>query len=146
MYNCLIVCLFLIFQFVILHPFSSTFVSPPHDNPPTLFSTAGMASEVVDEDDNAGHRLQRQDAKSRKTFKIKRATTKTSKRPRFMSHRRRPDGAMSLTDDGSPTRSSVVFQESQNSFAMRRPSGLARSVETIPESMESKVHPNAARV
>ena len=114
------------------------------------FSTAGIGTEIGHElmngEDSRGHRLQRQDAKSRKTFKIKRATTKASKRPRFMSHRRRPDSDTSLANDGSPTRSSVGFQESQNSFAMRRPSGLARSVETIPESMDSKVYTNAALV
>ncbi|ESO92838.1 hypothetical protein LOTGIDRAFT_232936 [Lottia gigantea] len=104
-----------------------------------------------DTDDPRGHRLQRQDAKSRKTFKIRRQKTKTTSMRRFMSHRRRPDhGEDGGSSEESPQRipgTAVVFHE-QASFQLRRPTGvtMARSVETIPESVEAKVHPNAARV
>ena len=111
--------------------------------------TSEMAAAIAAGEDPRGHRLQRQDAKSRKTFKIKRATTKTSKRPRFMSHRRRPDADAASTAEGSPSRTAVVFHEQSNAFSLRmnrKSSGLARSVETIPESVEVKVFPNAARV
>lgn len=103
-------------------------------------------------DDPRGHRLQRQDAKSRKTFKIKRTKTKTSMRPRFMSHRRRPDfyeADAAGDNDDSPSHASVVFQDRSNAFHLRRAdgaSGMARSVETIPESVEVKVYLNASRV
>lgn len=109
--------------------------------------------EVVDPsllEDPREHRLQRQDARSRKTFKIKRQKSKPAVR-RFMSHRRRPD-ILTDTDrasqDDSPSRTAVVFQE-RVGFQLRRPGGMSsasRSVETIPESAEAKVHPNATRL
>ncbi|KAH9525120.1 Protein unc-80 [Bulinus truncatus] len=90
-------------------------------------------------EDPRGHRLQRQDAKSRKTFKIKRTKTKSSVRPRFMSHRHRPevlDSNMGVNEDCNVTHMSVNFSDQ-----LQRPSagsGIARSVETIPESVEIK--------
>ncbi|XP_055887561.1 protein unc-80 homolog isoform X2 [Biomphalaria glabrata] len=90
-------------------------------------------------EDPREHRLQRQDAKSRKTFKIKRTKTKSSVRPRFMSHRHRPevlDTNIGTQEDLSVTHMSVNFSEQ-----LQRPSsgsGMARSVETIPESVETK--------
>jgi hypothetical protein len=107
---------------------------------------------LVQDDDPREHRLQRQDARSRKTFKIKRQKSKPAVR-RFMSHRRRPD---LVTDTErvveisplSPTRTAVVFHD-HVPFGLRRPPGVSavsRSVETIPESVEAKVHPHAARL
>ena len=104
--------------------------------------------------DPRDHRLQRQDAKSRKTFKIKRVKTKTSVRPRFMSHRRRPDvagaGPMQGDDSLPLTHTAVVFHERfhKHSSGLQGPGagGMARSVETIPEAAEVKVFPNATRV
>ncbi|RUS68882.1 hypothetical protein EGW08_023355, partial [Elysia chlorotica] len=96
--------------------------------------------------DPRDHRLQRQDAKSRKTFKIKRVKTKTSVRPRFMSHRRRPDvggGGTIQGDETLPlTHTAVVFHERgyKTSSGLQRPRAgeIARSVETIPEAAEVK--------
>lgn len=118
--------------------------------------TAGIAIEgssaLAQGEDPRGHRLQRQDAKSRKTFKIKRTKTKTSVRPRFMSHRRRHDyyetGSAADNEDSS-SHSAVLFHDRSNAIQMRQPvlgSGIARSVETIPESVEVKVSPNVTRV
>ena len=101
------------------------------------------------------HRLQRQDAKSRKTFKMKRQKTKTTSVRRFMSHRGRMDTSdtESNSTEGSPTRHSrrkklPLEQEaltlhrtgtgtrSPRSCSPRTDPQLAKSVETIPESSE----------
>ncbi|XP_076436361.1 protein unc-80 homolog isoform X3 [Babylonia areolata] len=94
-------------------------------------------------DDPREHRLQRQDARSRKTFKIKRQKSKPAVR-RFLSHRRRPDlvtDAERVTGgEASPSRTAVVFHD-RVGFQLRRPgcaSAVSRSVETIPESAEAK--------
>lgn len=119
-------------------------------DPDLVAALAGLES------DPGTHRLQRQDAKSRKTFKIKRTKTKTSTNiRRFMSARR---GRYEVSDhegssEDSPIRTpgrmsdtAVVFHD-RSSFTLRRPGvAVARSVETIPESVEVKVHPKAARV
>ncbi|GFO03526.1 unc-80-like protein, partial [Plakobranchus ocellatus] len=115
-------------------------------------SVEGSAGLTPGGDDPRDHRLQRQDAKSRKTFKIKRVKTKTSVRPRFMSHRRRPDfhdgGSGAGTGLGGAdehlhlTQTAVVFHERalKNNSGLQRPGvgGMARSVETIPEAAEVK--------
>ncbi|KAK6194683.1 hypothetical protein SNE40_000272 [Patella caerulea] len=104
---------------------------------------ASIHTITADGEDPRGHRLQRQDAKSRKTFKIRRQKTKTTSMRRFMSHRRRPDNeADAGSSEDSPRRvpgTAVVFHE-QAAFQLRRPTGvtMARSVETIPESVEAK--------
>ena len=99
------------------------------------------------------HRLQRQDAKSRKTFKMKRQKTKTTSVRRFMSRRGNDTSdTESNSTEGSPTRHSrrKKFPEqealtlhrtgtgtrSPRSGSPRTNSQLARSVETIPESLE----------
>lgn len=68
-----------------------------------------------------------------------------------MSHRRRPDFVID-TDKGasasSPPSTAVVFHD-RIGFQMRLAgvSGcVARSVETIPEALEAKVFPSAARL
>lgn len=111
---------------------------------------AGVEVDASLLDDPREHRLQRQDARSRKTFKIKRQKSKPVVR-RFMSHRRRPDlvtDAEKVTAEGSPSRTAVVFHD-RVGFQLHRPGGISsvsRSVETIPESVEAKVHPSAARL
>ncbi|XP_071097692.1 protein unc-80 homolog [Haliotis cracherodii] len=111
-------------------------------DPDLVAALAGLES------DPGTHRLQRQDAKSRKTFKIKRTKTKTSTNiRRFMSARR---GRYEVSDhegssEDSPIRTpgrmsdtAVVFHD-RSSFTLRRPGvAVARSVETIPESVEVK--------
>ena len=101
------------------------------------------------------HRLQRQDAKSRKTFKMKRQKTKTTSVRRFMSRRGQNDTSdtESNSTEGSPTRRSrrKRFPPEQEALTLHRTgtgtrsprsgsprtdSQLARSVETIPESLE----------
>ena len=111
---------------------------------------AGVEVDASLLDDPREHRLQRQDARSRKTFKIKRQKSKPVVR-RFMSHRRRPDlvtDAEKVTTEGSPSRTAVVFHD-RVGFQLHRPGGISsvsRSVETIPESAEAKVHPSAVRL
>lgn len=111
---------------------------------------AGVEVDASLLDDPREHRLQRQDARSRKTFKIKRQKSKPVVR-RFMSHRRRPDlvtDAEKVTTEGSPSHTAVVFHD-RVGFQLHRPGGISsvsRSVETIPESAEAKVHPSAARL
>lgn len=101
------------------------------------------------------HRLQRQDAKSRKTFKMKRQKTKTTSVRRFMSHRGKNDTSdtESNSTEGSSTQYSrrkklPLEQEaltlhrtgtgtrSPRSASPRTDPQLAKSVETIPESSE----------
>ncbi|KAL5011899.1 hypothetical protein ScPMuIL_010450 [Solemya velum] len=101
--------------------------------------------------DPKSHRLQRADAKSRKTFKIKRQKTKTtSMRMRFMSSRRgHPDRGHE--DDNILDTAGITAQEYEI-LQLHRPlsatpapsSPLAHSVETIPEAVEMK--PAAAPV
>ncbi|GFR73733.1 Unc-80-like protein [Elysia marginata] len=88
--------------------------------------------------DPRDHRLQRQDAKSRKTFKIKRVKTKTSVRPRFMSHRRRPDGGTAGLQGDDPL--PLTHSAHKHTSGLQRPGAgsMARSVETIPEAAEIK--------
>lgn len=103
--------------------------------------------EVDPDMDPKSHRLQRADAKSRKTFKIKRQKTKTtSMRMRFMSSRRgHPDRGHE--DDNILDTASITAQEYEI-LQLHRPlsatpgpsSPLAHSVETIPETVEMKVH------
>ncbi|KAL8568215.1 hypothetical protein ACOMHN_027738 [Nucella lapillus] len=103
---------------------------------------AGLEGDPSLLDDPREHRLQRQDARSRKTFKIKRQKSKPAVR-RFMSHRRRPDlvtDAERITGEVSPSRTAVVFHD-RVGFQLHRPMGasaVSRSVETIPESVEAK--------
>ncbi|KAL4233067.1 Protein unc-80 [Mactra antiquata] len=54
------------------------------------------------------HRLQRQDAKSRKTFKMKRTKTKTTSVRRFISKHGHDSDTESNSTDGSPTHSSTL--------------------------------------
>ena len=116
----------------------------------TAQGPAGVEVEAALLDDPREHRLQRQDARSRKTFKIKRQKSKPVVR-RFMSHRRRPDlvtDTERVAGEGSPSRMAVVFHD-RVGFQLHRPGGMSsvsRSVETIPESVEAKVHPSAARL
>ncbi|KAK7491630.1 hypothetical protein BaRGS_00017083 [Batillaria attramentaria] len=103
---------------------------------------AGLEGEPTLLDDPREHRLQRQDARSRKTFKIKRQKSRPNVR-RFMSHRRRPDICSDLDKAGgedSPSRTAVVFHD-RIGMQLRRPGlpgSVTRSVETIPESVEAK--------
>ncbi|XP_059153938.1 protein unc-80 homolog isoform X2 [Physella acuta] len=102
---------------------------------------AAMACEAATTlgEDPRGHRLQRQDAKSRKTFKIKRTKTKTCVRPRFMSHRRRPHDVNDADGGVDDPLSHGISGSHGNNFQLRQGiPGMARSVETIPESVEIK--------
>lgn len=64
-----------------------------------------------------------------------------------MSHRRRPD-LVSDSDKGFPenTQTAVVFHDQIQLHRAGVAGFITRSVETIPESVEAKVHPNATRV
>lgn len=93
------------------------------------------------------HRLQRQDARSRKTFKIKSHKTKTTSVRRFMSRRGRT-GGLDLDDtdcssrEQSPARNFMDGIWSGNRQSLSRHENhppMARSVETIPEAVEVKV-------
>ena len=134
------------------------------ETPKTIFLTRLKSiSEVISTgttgtDLNPGqHRLQRQDAKSRKTFKMKRQKTKTTSVRRFMSHRGRTDTSdtESNSTEGSPTRGGrrvrlPLEQEvltlhrtgtgtrSPRSGSPRNDHQLAKSVETIQESSEDQ--------
>ncbi|XP_052808844.1 protein unc-80-like isoform X2 [Mya arenaria] len=114
--------------------------------------------DIIDGNDlyPRGHRLQRQDAKSRKTFKMKRTKTKTTSVRRFMSRHGKNDvsDTESNSTEGSPTRSSSTIrsrrQGESDSLRLHRtgtgihtpragsPSkcGYAKSVETIHEQRE----------
>lgn len=97
--------------------------------------------------DPAKHRLQRQDAKSRKTFKIKRQKTKTTSMRHLISRRGlqdQSDTEMGGFHEGSPTHGplSSAFGPDAQTLQLRRTGAgapIARSVETIPEAVEVKV-------
>lgn len=102
------------------------------------------------------HRLQRQDAKSRKTFKMKRTKTKTTSVRRFMSRHGKNDTSdtESNSTDGSFTQSSSTVHSKPHPeneplrlhrtgtgihtprAASPMKSNYAKSVETIPEQRE----------
>ncbi|CAE1324419.1 UNC80 [Acanthosepion pharaonis] len=96
--------------------------------------------------DPAKHRLQRQDAKSRKTFKIKRQKTKTTSMRHLISRRGlqdQSDTEMGGFHEGSPTHGplSSAFGPDAQTLQLRRTGAgapIARSVETIPEAVEVK--------
>ena len=102
------------------------------------------------------HRLQRQDAKSRKTFKMKRTKTKTTSVRRFMSKHGKNDGSDSESNstDGSFTHSSSTVHSKHHHendplrlhrtgtgihtprAASPMKSNYAKSVETIHEQRD----------
>lgn len=103
-------------------------------------------SADVSSHDPAKHRLQRQDAKSRKTFKIKKKTKTTSMR-HLISRRGlqdQGDGEIVSLHQGSPTHGplSSAFGPDAQTLQLRRTGAgapIAKSVEVIPEAVEVKV-------
>ncbi|XP_036354476.1 protein unc-80 homolog isoform X2 [Octopus sinensis] len=102
-------------------------------------------SADVSSHDPAKHRLQRQDAKSRKTFKIKKKTKTTSMR-HLISRRGlqdQGDGEIVTLHQGSPTHGplSSAFGPDAQTLQLRRTGAgapIAKSVEVIPEAVEVK--------
>ena len=112
--------------------------------------TEDEAAGETSDHDPAKHRLQRQDAKSRKTFKIKRQKTKTTSMRHLISRRGlqdQSDTEMGGFHEGSPTHGplSSAFGPDAQTLQLRRTGAgapIARSVETIPEAVEVKVSLN----
>ncbi|CAG2255351.1 UNC80 [Mytilus edulis] len=99
------------------------------------------------------HRLQRQDAKSRKTFKRKRTATKTTSMRRYLPKTHHHDtysDAESQSLDTSPTHRMYSYRNAEQDIARLQQAraalgkahspSLARSEEMLPETVEMKTN------